>query len=360
MHSVANSKAFVCAIACTLTIAFGAQAQNATLTARGNHEYRSITDVRELSAGRLLISDTEAGTVWLLQPNGTRSNAIKSGNIQAPGRFRALAGDSTIVFSRADTRFMVITPDGSLVSAPASLTPPQGPFRIGTSSDLYATNGRGELFWSDVVRGAESMPLQRRTSDGAISSIASLRTAPSRMSGEGGITYTVSVPFSPVDDWDIADNGDVVLARGEPYRIDRITADGTTITGKVREYNAVPLTAADREQVTKDRQRSMGSINLRGTAISIQVPDDAWPKTKPAFGRFALRAAPDGSVWAKRHVPANATFTQYDVFNKDGSFRDAVTLPPRAEVVGFGKGMVFVSVRTGSDGPFALQALSRP
>jgi hypothetical protein len=62
----------------------------------------------------------------------------------------------------------------------------------------------------------------------------------------------------------------------------------------------------------------------------------------------------------KRHAAANAATTQYDVFNADGTFQEAVALPANATVVGFGKGVVFISVRNGAEGAFILHALARP
>lgn len=338
----------------------GLHAQTAALTARGTETYQSITDVRELSNGQVLISDTEGSALWQLSTDNKRIVAVKSGTIQAPGRFRAFGKDSTLVFSRANTQFMLLTPDGALTPAPSSLKPPEGPFRMGSMQDLYVTNGHGDLFWATPARDVEGMPLQRRKADGTTTTLTSLRMPPSRRGGEGGIVYTISVPFTPVDEWEIADNGDVVVARGEPYRIDRILNDGTITTGKSRDYTGVPLTSADREQVSRDRQKSMGSINVGGMTVNTSVPDDAWPKTKPAFGRSSVRVAQDGSVWVKRHVAADSPTTQYDVFNSDGGFRDAVTLPANANVVGFGKGVAYVSVRAPGAEHYQLHTLARP
>lgn len=334
-------------------------AQTPQLTKRGTEEYRSIADVRELSNGRVLISDTEAGTIWSVAADGKRTNAISSGSIQAPGRFRALGADSTLIFSRGNTKFIIITPDGALTAAPSSLTPPDGPTRIGVTSDLYATNGLGDLYWTNTQRGSESMPILKRGIDGATSTVATLRTPPTRVSGEGGIRITMTVPFAPVDEWEIADNGDVIIARGEPYRIDRVLPNGTIVTGKSRTYDGVPITSADKDQLNRERQRSMGSINLGGVALNAGVPDDAWPKTKPAFGRSAIRVAPDGLVWVKRYVAADASVTLYDVFLKDGSFREAITLPANAEVVGFGAGAVFVSIRNATGDRYTLHTMPR-
>jgi hypothetical protein len=111
----------------------------------------------------------------------------------------------------------------------------------------------------------------------------------------------------------------------------------------------VAVTTADRDAQRKLTQKSMGSVNLGGTMLSAQIPDDAFPSHKAAFGNHAVRIAPDGTAWVHRAASASATEALVDLFQPGGAHRETLALPRGARVIGFGERFVYVSVPNAGD-----------
>lgn len=322
-------------------------ARTPTLTDRARDVFGGVASVRELANGDVLVSDPEGGTVWRVAPDGARTNAVRSGSVGAPGRLYAFGGDATLVFNRRDTRFVVLR-DGTVSDAPASLTPPPGPMRIGMSNDLYVADAQGRLYWLDGVRDATSQ-LMRRNADGSSTALASLRNPPMKQVREGAIGYSMSLPFAPVDDWALGADGSLVVVRAEPYHVERWPSDGgASVRGATRAVTPVPVTAADREANRQSQAKSMASINISGVNTSMMaLPDDAYPTHKGPFARDAARVAPDGVVYVHRTMPADATQQLIDVFGSDGNWRETLALPARARIVSVGAHAAYVTVPQG-------------
>lgn len=321
-------------------------ARTPTLTDRARDAFGGIAGIRELANGDVLVSDPEGGTVWRVAADGARTNAVKSGSVGAPGRLYALDGDATLVFDRRGTRFVLLR-DGAVSDAPASLTPPQGPMRIGMSNDLYFADAQGRLYWVDGMRDAASQVL-RRNADGSSTTLASLRNPPMKQVREGAIGYSMSTPFAPVDDWALGADGSLVVVRADPYQVERFpAAGGASVRGAARAVTPVPVTAADREANRQAQQKSMASINIAGVSTSMSLPDDAYPTHKGPFARDAARLAPDGTVYVHRTMPAGATEQFVDVFGPDANWRETIALPARAKIVGAGARTVYVAIPQG-------------
>lgn len=326
------------------------------LATRSHGRYRSIVDVRELRNGDVLISDAEARSVWRVPVEGERKNFVSSGTIGVPGLLRRQQGDSTLIFDRQETKFALLLPDGRVDAAPSSLQPPPGPMRLGVSMDLYFADASGQLHWLDQNRDATS-PLMTRDLAGKVQTVGTLKNAETRTVREGAIGFTTSIPFAPVDDWAVADDGAIAIARGEPYRVERI-AGGRTISGPTRTVERVSVTDDDKAEHARLRAKSMGSINLNGATMP-SMPADAFPATKAVFVRGAVRAAPDGSVWVHRAMASSANSILVDVFGADAQYRESISLPRGARVVGFGKHVVFIAVPIRGSDELTLHSMPR-
>jgi hypothetical protein len=67
-----------------------------------------------------------------------------------------------------------------------------------------------------------------------------------------------------------------------------------------------------------------------------------WPETKPAFVDNGVLVTPEGEMWVRRHVAAGEP-VRFDVFGPDARLKGAVTFPAGRQVVGFGRGTVYVT-----------------
>lgn len=355
-HPIAATPHQACGLAllvtlCTsTTIAAPLRAQDAvrtpSLTERAREAFSGIAGVRELANGDVLVSEPESGTVWRVSADGARSNAVKSGNIGVPGRLYALDGDATLVFDRRATRFVVVR-DGAVHDAPASLTPPPGPMRIGVSNDLYVADAQSRLYWLEGAREAASQVV-RRNADGTSTTLASVRNPAMKQVREGAIGYSMSTPFAPVDDWALGADGSLVVVRAEPYHVERWPArGGASVRGAARVVTPVPVTAADRDANRQAQAKSMASINISGINTSMALPDDAYPTHKAPFVRDAARLGSDGVVYVHRTMPFDAAQQLVDVFGNDANWRESIALPARARIVSVGARTVYVAIPQG-------------
>lgn len=326
------------------------------LATRSPGRYRSIVDVRELRNGDVLVSDADARDVWRVPVEGERKSAITKGEIGMPGLLRKQVGDSTLVYDRQATKFTLLLPDGRVEAAPASVQPPPGPMRIGVSLDLYFADAIGQLYWLTPSREATS-PIMSRDVSGKERTIGTLKNAETRTVREGPITFTMSVPFAPLDDWAVAEDGAIAIARGDPYRVERLTG-GRTISGAAREVERIAITEEDKAEHKRLRAKNTNSVNLGGAAMPT-VPEAVFPATKAVFVRGAVRAAPDGSVWVHRAMPASANFTLVDVFGADAQYRETISLPRAARVVGFGTQVVYIAVPIRGGEELTLHSMPR-
>ncbi len=209
--------------------------------------------------------------------------------------------------------------------------------------------GRGFPDSAAVVR------LDRQT--GAMDTLAQVKlpeVMQTRAGGPGNQNVTISMlPLSPRDAWAVAPDGRIAIARSSDYHVEWISPDGVVTRGKPVGYDPVKVERADKEEWAE----SAGN----GVRIGISVSDGDrrvtlgrgggpgnpdidgldWPETKPAFVDNGVWVTPEGDMWVRRHVPAGEP-VRLDVFGSDASLKGAVTLPAGRQIVGFGRGTVYV------------------
>lgn len=310
----------------------------------GTDRYTSVAAVRELRGGRILVAEPEGSTLWIASSSGERVAAkATAGAGSVPGGLRALGADTTVMFDRRATQFVLVLPDGSGETAPSSLVPPEGPMRLGTGRDLYVADARGRLYWTGRSP-KDTDPLWRRGADGRAIEIAALQKPPVTRSSSGGISITTSIPFAPQDAWAVADDGTVVIARATPYRVDRVDTMGVLHPGVPVVLPVSRVTEGDRRRHEERARRELGSINLGGASLGASLPSPTYPDTMAPFTAAAVRVAPDGTAWVHRAESVESDQSRVDVFDTSGGYRETLTMPRGAIVVGFGARVAYVSV----------------
>jgi len=338
--------------------------------------FSSIAGLRELSDGRVLISDRLESAVRLIDfSSGSVAEVGRAGKgpgeFQSAGELLALPADSTLLVDFGNMRMTVITPEGSLLMESVSLMRPEGFFLRPSATDA-AGNVYFDMEGVMMVRGDGGGPPQPSDSaaiarwdrsDGAVDTVGMLtnyRVIDGGMTKLGGGGASVSFagrPYSRSDAWDVAPDGSLVIARAEPYRVEWRAGDRTGVTGPAVAYEPVPITRADKEAwadrlsgATVSIVRSSSGGGQGGGALKLPRPDIdemEWPDVKPAFPSDAVSVTPEGDVWVQRHVGQGASET-YDVFDHSGRRLEQVVLPKGRTLVGFGHGVAYL-VRTDAD-----------
>jgi hypothetical protein len=116
------------------------------------------------------------------------------------------------------------------------------------------------------------------------------------------------------------------------------------------------VSQVDRDPTLEAMSSGRGSIRMTFGSGGRNMPappppseaDIDFPEFKPPFVANQVLAAGDGTVWVQRSGAADAP-PQYDVFDRRGELVRQVVLPESVRVVGFGRGIVYVS-RTDDDG----------
>ena len=330
-----------------------------------------VAAVRELGDGRVLVADAGGRSVVLadfergeLTPVGREGSGPTE--YAFPRNLLALPGDTTWIDDPMQRRFLVVGPDGqpdSTVAFPADAgigdfrgTDAQGrvyyqasPFRIGDAPPETMPDSAPVVRW-DRAAGFDTVAMIKLPATSTQTSEA----------GGSRLMMRRAQPFSAADAWTVGADGRVAVARVADYRIEW-HGGSAPVRGTAVEYEPVPVSQVDRDRTIEAMSSGRGTIRMTFGSGGRNMPappppseaDFDFPEFKPPFVANQVLVA-GGTVWVQRSGPADAA-PQYDVFDGRGELVRQVVLPERVRVVGFGRGVVYVS-RTDHDG---LQWLGR-
>jgi hypothetical protein len=340
-----------------------------------------IQGVRELEDGRVMVADPLGQVVLIADMNAGTADTI-GGVGQGPGEYRqpdvvfALPGDKSLLVDLGNARLTVIGPDGSfgetMPIAQGAPGPGGGlvivlPRGVDSEGRLYfrplgGRPGRGVPDSASVVRFDRA--------GGAMDTIVRVKLPDMKQSTSGGAgnqDIRISpIPLSSEDAWAVGWNGRVAVARSSDYHVEWIDPDGKVVRSEPVEYKPVKITRADKEEWAESLSNGLRigisiengdrrvSFGRGGGSGSPDLDSYEWPKTKPAFVTSGVWVTPEGDMWVQRSVPAGEP-TQFDVFAANAQLEGKVTLPTGRDIVGFGRGTVYV-IRTDDLG---LQWLER-
>jgi hypothetical protein len=334
--------------------------------------YTSLTDLRELPDGRVLVLERCERVVKALDlENGTEKQVGRSGagpgEYRLPARLLALPGDSTAIHDVGNQRYLVIHPDGTpgrVFSALRGVTTERGGAVISSRFNPVASDGRGRFYAreSGIVPGEKG--LERADS------VAIERWDPASGERDTVAFHDLVGPPGPINPMNseppfltgvqfaVAADGRTALLFPTDYHVEFVSASGQRTKGKAIPFTPERVTDGHKEQWRADQKNPCAppsgvmsmtmSDGKTVTARMAPTPEpDNWPDVLPPFLRAAPVFASDGMLWVKRTVPADAP-ASYDVIDRTGSLVHRVILPPRTRLLGFGKGTVYL-VRVDED-----------
>jgi hypothetical protein len=364
-------------------------------SAETKESFTSITAIRELPSGKVLVADAQDKVVQLVDfTGGSITKVGREGN--GPGEYSlplALAGlpdGSTLVHDILNRRFLIIGADGKPggfleLPRPPAANSGGAPVIFGGIQQLRGYDNQGRLYFRGspfTATGgtADSVPLLRwdRVKP-AFDTVGYLKLPPGSASRTGNgnnvqIRMGNNVRFTPTENWSIAGDGSIARVIPEPYRVIWLTGRGAPVAGPVVPYTPIKVTEADKKEIIDAQKKNAGG-GIRmvfgggpgggsggGPPPNIQAPPPEFADTKPPFdgaGGNSVLATPEGEVWVLRTRPAGDKIPTYDVFDHSGTLVKKVSLNPSSRVVGFGKGTIYV-VRIDEDDLQYLQRYARP
>lgn len=327
----------------------------------------SIAGLRVQRGGAVLVADGAEGRLVRLSPDLQRSTIVGREG-QGPKEYRqpdalfALPGDSTLMTDLGNGRLAVLAPDGEIVrTEPVAREGDNGGMMLvlpgGTDADggiWFTTRGGGMS-----MNLADSMQIRRLDpASGDMETVARLAPPPLSSSTSGGADdmqqRILPIPFGAEDAWAVGPGG-LAVVRAEPYHVQRILPDRSSVTGPTVAWDPIPVRGADREEwldglsgglqvmVTEENGARRTSFR-RGGDRPPGLDEDSfeWPETKPAFDADGTMVDFAGRVWVRRHTAAGEP-PLYDVFGHDGLRTGQVELPRGRTLVGFGRDYVYMS-----------------
>jgi hypothetical protein len=373
-------------IACVIAISGVASAQNPPLRTLSKMEleyaepFTCISGVRELSDGRIVVSDVREKTVQLIDlRKGTSMKIGREG--QGPGEWStpqgvfAVAGDTTLLWDPQNQRFLTINPDGSVGKGVtvdlgggnrgqimASL--PRG---VDATGRLYYQGSSFVFNQGQPPTSLDSAPViryDRRTSKIDTITYVQLPKSNVQSSGTSGnvsIRVTGPNPFAPQLAWTVAPDGRIAVIHPEPYRVEWMSPSGARTAGPEIRYDRLKLTEADKAPVQTPNCGVSFSIGGgggggggRATQAAVSVgsgvggpggapPRTDYPEYKPAFlPRYgAPIIAPNGELWVGRSRGPNDP-PVYDIFDARGQLSGRIQLPKGTRISAFGNGTIYL------------------
>ncbi len=385
-----------------------AAAQRPLVLAKPESEYgepfTSISGIRELKDGRVLVADARDKTVQLIDLRSGAATAVGRegsgpGEYGLPMRLVPLPADSTAVFDAGNQRYLTIHPDGKTgrdfrleAAAPPAggdggrggrggmvmmggLSIPRG---FDAKGNIYyegmpfSMNDAGEMVSADSVAVLRFDRAARRVDTVAYRKVVKANAQVSGGRGNMNVRLGTGNPLAPADDWAALPDGRVAVVRAADYHLDVFSAANRKVSGAPVPYEKIRVDAAVKKMVEDQRARNSrnavrmtvnaggGGGTQRSTEIGGARPGEIppltdWPDVMPPFQANAAFARPNGEVWVLRTRKPGDDIPTFDVFDGAGRVIGKVALPKDHRLIGFGQGTVYL-IRSDADD---LQYLQR-
>jgi hypothetical protein len=328
-----------------------------------SHEFTSITSVRELSDGRVLVTDgRERRLVVLDFATSAARDVGRTGRgpmeYENVGFIQQTTGDSSIMADLMARRWLVLHRD-SIVQT----IPPDHPAIVATRSLFNAADSRGFVArrvdppLRDGVtirteRDSSALVLYARAT-GRADTVARLRAAPRQLSqrtdAQGRIveSSTYSTQLLPSEeDFALFSDGAIAVARLNPFRIDWRLPDGRWIHG---DSLPIPKIRVDARERRAFEARNPGP-RWTPPAGFPQPPVAEFPDHVPPFpmGQGLVRG-PRGVLFVRRTKSADFPDMTYLVIDRSGRLVGTFTLTSRERIEGASDRALYISERDEDD-----------
>ncbi|MBA3853572.1 MAG: hypothetical protein C0503_04100 [Gemmatimonas sp.] len=167
----------------------------------------------------------------------------------------------------------------------------------------------------------------------------------------------MQVPGYPkYDIWGVFPDGRVMLLRANGYVPEIVLPNGQRRRAAALPYPRLPVTEADKKTMMDSVQKALDE-GLRQSAGMVPagtqmprfelVPPEPWQTEKPPFTGDRVLVDPRNRAWVP--VIDRTPGQRYDLLNADGAIVDAIKLPPRVQLLGFGASGMYTALRDADD-----------
>ena len=277
----------------------------------------SVSSVRPLSGGRLIVNDVTRRRVILLDSTLTTFTIVADSTSASGGMFGVqlagiipYKGDSTLFVDPQSLSMLVIDGAGKTGRVMAVPRSQDAMYLVGGPFGTPGFDPQGRLIYRGLARSPkpptpptsdipfaipvlpDSAPVVRINLESRkLDTIGSFKVMKAAFtisrSNDGGISIQTTVnPMMTLDDWALLPDGTVAFVRGRDYRVDWVTPDGVR--------TSTPKIPFDWQRLTDDDRTAV--IDSARTAIEKQraiARERLANSTAPVGGAAAVRAGGD-------------------------------------------------------------------
>lgn len=395
--------------------------------------FGAAVSARQLPNGNVVVNDIGKRQLVMFDPSLQTPTVIAdsvSGGANsygpAPGSLTYFYGDSLLFIDPRDLSMFVISPAGTIARV-AAVPRSQDAMAMGSNAlGAPALDTKGRLVYRGVPnlrmmgpppggRAGGAGPVLPDFPDSAAIVRVDLATRKLDTAGffkiakvkmnvtqsDRGFSVTSEQnPMPLVDDFAVVSDGSVAIVRGQEYRVDWISPDGTlTPSAKIpfdwqRLSDEDKVAVIDSAKAAFEKMRasagtqggpgamamSTGRVTIiaggdgpmamgaraggpaaGGPQVNFISPSEL-PDYRPAFTPGAASADLDGNLWIRTTAVrkgAVAAGPIYDVINRKGELVDRLQVPAGRQIIGFGRnGVIYMAAR--DDKGMWLEQTKRP
>lgn len=342
--------------------------------------FSSVEGLVELPDGSFLVADLREQALYRSNPDGTRKqpvgrNGRRAGEYLVPTRLLTLPGDSALLFDGAQSRYLLVRPDGT-IGQTFSL---QGEGVALVNRTPLATDNAGGIYFrtESMIQAGERMSgeagriflLRYDRRNGRVSPITTVLGPPPPgltpgaefAPGEPQVAPDLPEPdpYRPEDAWGVAMDGRVAVGRVLNDRVEWYGAGGARMVGPPLRTQIRRVRVPDMRRWLRVWQDQRLAEGFPPSQVERVVIDDVdWPVNFPPFSGGMMPVDPFGNFWLLRSHPGDPE-QAFDVMDGQGVVRARVILPGNTRLQAFGRNALYL-VRTDALGLEWIQRVSWP
>lgn len=327
-----------------------------------SHEFTSITSLRALSDGRVVVTDGREQRLLVLDFARDESREIGRRG-RGPEEYsivslvHPIAGDSSIMADVMARRWLVLHRD-SIVQT----IPPDHPALVASGGIFTSADGRGRVarrvdptlrdgVTNRTERDSSALVLFARAT-GRADTVTMLRAAARQLTQrteQGRIVSSSSYPtvvMPSEEDFVLFPDGAIAVARLNPFRVDWRLPDGRWLRGDSLPVRKIRVDARERRAF---EARNAGSRPQAPEGFP-QPPEPEYPEFVPPFpmGQGLVRG-PRGLLLVRRSKSADFPEMTYLVIDRSSRIVGTFTLSNRERVEGASDRALYISERDDDD-----------
>ena len=325
-------------------------------------DFTQIRGVRELSDGRVLVSDRlDKGVVVADFARGSTTAIGRTGSGPAeyrlPTGLSPMPGDSTLLVDEGNQRLAVIGPDLKIHRSFNLMIP-----GIGVPLGARAMDRQGRYYlqipgWLNGPRGGTDTIVVIRFDPRAqrVDTLARIKgSTPRKNTMKPGIPYVL---FAPQDVWNVTPDGRLGVVRSSDYHVDWRDADGRVTSGPRIPFERRPVTLEDRMAHTRrfmegssiSGKNAAGGLSplpaemLEDKAIRDVAEYQEHAEVHAPFTDVTPLMGPDGSLWIERSVRLGLPQT-WDIIGANGVLAGRLQMPRGRKLASLGPRWLYAIV----------------